>query len=125
MPLSERTTLTHRDLFGERDTARRRHVRAAAWRALELARDVFGSPVALRLRPAGGGGRLAGLLHLDVPFESLTDHHLREDVFAACAGADPLLSRIHLVFVFNPLPETPGTAPDSRAPVRTAPAKTR
>lgn len=110
MSTVETTTLSHRDLFGERETARRRHVRAAAWRALALARAVFGPRVALRLRPAGGRGSFGGLVDLDVPFESLSDHRLREDVFTACAGRDPLLSRIHLVFVFNPMPAGAGDA---------------
>lgn len=115
MPLHEPTTLSDRHLLGEREIARRR-LRAAAWRALELARAVFGPGVSLRLRPAAGRGGFGGLLHLDVPFDDLSDHRLREDVFTACAGIDPLLSRIHMVYVFNPVPAA------ARA---TAPAETR
>lgn len=125
MATLEPTTLSHRPLFGERETARLRRVRAAAWRALELGRAVFGSTVTLRLRPAGGGGRLAGLLHLDVPFEDLADHRVREDVFTACAGRDPLLSRTHLVFVFNPVPAEAGAATSTEAAGAASPAEKR
>lgn len=104
MPVHEHAPLSERHLFGERETVRRRRVRAAAWRALGLARAVFGPGVAFRLQPAAAPGRFGGLLHLDVPFEDLPDHRVREDVFSACAGRDPLLSRIHFVFVFNPVP---------------------
>lgn len=115
MALPEHTTLPDRHLLGERELARRRHVRAAAWRALKLARTVFGSGVSLRLREATGRGRFGGLLHLDVPFDDLADHRLREDVFTACAGIDPLLSRIHLVYVFNPVPATARAAAPAEA----------
>lgn len=87
----------------EREEARRRWpVRAAAWRAAELAEAIFGGEVAARLSGAAGTGAFRGLVHLEVPFEGLDDHVERERIFTACAARDEVLARVPLVFVFAP-----------------------
>ncbi len=77
-------------------------VRAAQWRALELARSVFGADsrgavIGLRHR-----GPLRGLMLVDVPFEDLDRHRMLEARFLSMVGADPLLSRVPLLYVVGP-----------------------
>ena len=90
---------------------------AARWRARELAETVFGGEVSVQLPDAstavGGGGRFPfrGLLHLEVPFEDLEAHRFREQVFLACAGADPVLSRVPFLYVFRPDPRRQPSRP--------------
>ena len=79
-------------------------VRAAQWRAREIAERVFG-PVGdgalTGLRTSGG---LRGLLHLEVPFMDLPSHRAREARFLAAVAADPVLARVRLVYVIGPRP---------------------
>lgn len=86
----------------DRDERRARWaVRAAQWRARELAEAVFGavSESTLKgLRPSGGA---RGLLVLGVPFRDLETHRAREARFMAAAHADPILSQVPLVYVFG------------------------
>ena len=90
---------------GPRALAERRarwQVRAAQWRAREIAEAVFGEVAAsslLNLRPTGA---LRGLLALEVPFESLDAHRERESTFLAAVETDPILTRVPLVYVFAP-----------------------
>ena len=90
-------------------------VRAAQWRALEVAEAIFGDGVRVALAHYPGRGPFAGLLHLDVPFTDLARHQELERVFCSCAGLDPVLSRIPFVFAFAPLlaalDAAPGLAP--------------
>jgi hypothetical protein len=79
-------------------------IRAAQWRALELAREVFGESAAIRLDAFPPRGAFRALVHLRVPFEDLDDHRERETIFGALAGHDELLRRVPLVFVFEPDP---------------------
>jgi hypothetical protein len=77
-------------------------VRAAQWRARAIAEAVFGrvgesSLVSIRPR-----GQLRGLLRLEVPFDDLGAHQEREARFVAAVEADPVLSRVPLVFVVMP-----------------------
>lgn len=79
-------------------------VRAAQWRAHELAQAVFGrvgrsSVLGLRV-----GGGVRGLLHLEVPFADLDEHREREAIFLASAAEDPILSRVPLIYVVGPEP---------------------
>lgn len=77
-------------------------VRAAQWRAREIAEHVFGAvdgSSLIGLRPTGP---LRGLLELEVPFEGLAAHREREARFLAAAQADPVLATVPLVFVFAP-----------------------
>lgn len=75
----------------------------ARWRARELAEAVFGGEV--RVTPSGGSAlSFRGLLTMEVPFRDLDDHRAREGIFVACAGRDPVLSRVPVVFVFEPRP---------------------
>lgn len=99
---------------------RRWSVRAAQWRALELAREVFGETVEARLGDLRPRGSFHGFLHLAVPFRDLESHRSLESRFTAMAGADEVLREVPLVFVFDPVPELPGsrTAPE---PSRTVP----
>ncbi len=77
-------------------------VRAAQWRARELAEAVFGSVSDSSLLGLRREGALRGLLHLQVPFLDLDVHRAREERFLAAARADPILARIPLVYVFAP-----------------------
>ena len=77
-------------------------VRAARWRATELAEIVFGAvgdSSLLGLRPQGA---LRGMLRLQVPFVDLAAHRAREAQFLAAVDMDPLLARIRLVYVIGP-----------------------
>jgi len=76
-------------------------VRAAQFRALELAREAFGHTARGSLMALRHRGDIRGLLCLDVPFDDLDAHRRRESTFLALAAADPLLSRIPLVYVMG------------------------
>ena len=39
-----------------------------------------------------------------IPFSDLADHEYRQDLFLSWAKTDPILSRVPLVFVFEPNP---------------------
>jgi hypothetical protein len=80
-------------------------VRAAQWRALELAREIFGPTAGARLDGFPPRGPFQGLLHLRVPFSSLAAHRELEGRFLAFAGSDELLQEVPLVFVFEPFEE--------------------
>lgn len=76
-------------------------VRAAQWRAREIAEAVFGRVAATTLLGLRPHGELRGLLHLEVPLPDLDVHRARERVFLAAVRDDPLLARIPLVYVFG------------------------
>ncbi len=113
-----------RDIMGpgweeHREARRRRQerweVRAAEWKVLELARHVFGAGAAVGLSRHRGRGAFRGLLHLEVPFRSLEDHRLREGRFLALAAGEELLTRVPVVYVFDPVPTTdPSPTPGTR-----------
>ena len=100
-PEPDHPVLRQRPLDVEEQRTRWR-IRAAQWRARQLAEAAFG-PVArsdlVAMRP---GGDFEGLLHLDVPFRSLEDHRRREALFLAAAGEDPILSSVPLLYVVGP-----------------------
>ena len=77
-------------------------VRAAQWRARELAEHVFGSVSSMGLTGLRGEGPLRGLLRLDVPITALAAHRVREARFLDAVHADPVLSLVPLVFVIAP-----------------------
>ncbi len=77
-------------------------VRSAQWRAWALAEEAFGNRVQVRLTGRAGAMGFRGLLTLSVPFTGLGDHHRREALFLAWVGRDPVLTRIPLIFVFEP-----------------------
>jgi hypothetical protein len=77
-------------------------VRAAQWRARELAEIVFGGIAESSLRGVRSEGAARGLLVLRVPFEDLASHQAREARFMAAAEADPVLGQVPLVYVFGP-----------------------
>lgn len=76
-------------------------VRAAQWRARELAEEVFGEVGESSLRAPRANGPARGLLVLRVPFRDLDSHREREARFMAAAVADPVLSQVPLVYVFG------------------------
>lgn len=76
-------------------------VRAAQWRARELAEDVFGEVLDMGLSGIRGQGPLRGLMRLDVPFDDLTGHVARQERFLAAAASDPILASVPLVYVFG------------------------
>lgn len=103
-----RGTLTQTERLG------RWEVRAAQWRAVELAREAFGPGVRGSLLGLRAEGSLRGLLQLDVPFETtegsgLDEHRRREVEFLASVGNDPLLQAVPLLYVFGAVGE--GGAP--------------
>jgi len=77
-------------------------VRAAQWRAHELAHLVFGSVLGMGLIGMRPGGEMRGLLRLDVPFEDLDVHRDREARFMAAVATDPVLSSVSLLYVIGP-----------------------
>ena len=76
-------------------------VRAAQWRARELAEDVFGEITDMGLIGIRPDGLLRGLMHLEVPFDDLREHQARQERFLAAAAADPVLASVRLVYVFG------------------------
>jgi len=93
------TTLFDRRL--EEEWAERRwSARAAQWQAMALASAVFGEGVSARLAGELLDGPFRALLHLDVPFDGIERHRELEARFTAAAGADPVLARIPMVYVF-------------------------
>ena len=77
-------------------------VRAAQWRAREIAEAVFGRVASVALLGLRADGTLRGLLRLEVPFADLERHRDREARFLAAAEADPILAQVRLVYVFGP-----------------------
>ncbi len=76
-------------------------VRAAEWRALELAREIFGAEARVSLIGIRSAGPMRGLLQLDVPFDGLDAHRALETDFMAQVGLDPVLSRVPLIYVLG------------------------
>lgn len=85
-------------------------VRAAQWRARELAESVFGDVADMGLTGIRTSGPFRGLLRLHVAFDDLAAHRDREARFLAAVGADPLLSSVPLVYVVGPHVDGPEDA---------------
>ncbi len=100
-PEPDHPTLRQRP-FSPAEIRARWEVRAAQWRAHELAELVFGSVSAVGLSGIRGDGTLRGLLRLEVPFAGLEAHREREARFLSAVEADPLLSGVRLVYVIGP-----------------------
>lgn len=101
----ERSDRPESHLLGVRTEAERKgrwEVRAAQWRAMELARAAFGVGVRGTLMGLRHDGALRGLLKLDVPFDSLDLHSAREKTFLEMVSDDPLMARVPLLFVVGP-----------------------
>ena len=99
---SDRPDAPLQEHLSEEERLGRIEVRAAQWKALELARAVFGENVGMAMIGLRHRGPLRGLLRLDVPFDSLERHRERQDVFLSLVGQDPLLARVPLVYVVGP-----------------------
>jgi hypothetical protein len=99
---SDRPAAPHQTLLSEEERLGRLEVRAAQWKALELARGVFGHGVSAAMVGLRHHGPLRGLLRLDVPFQTLERHREREATFLSLVGRDPLLARVPLVYVVGP-----------------------
>ena len=80
----------------------RREVRAAAWRAREIAEVVFGRVSESSLVGLRSDGPLRGLMRLDVPFVNLRVHEDRQAQFMAAVDLDPILERVGLVYAIGP-----------------------
>lgn len=78
------------------------HVEAAGRRACEIAARVFGSVSASSLTGTGIRGPFSGLLRLDVPFRTLSEHRAREARFLEAVAEDALLAHVPLLFVVGP-----------------------
>ena len=92
----------HQRPFSQAERKARWEVRAAQWRAREIAESVFGRVASASLLGLRASGSLRGLLHLEVPFSDLPLHQHRERQFLAAAETDPILSSVRLVYVFAP-----------------------
>ena len=88
--------------YSPSEQRKRWEVRAAQWRARELAQLVFGDVSDMGLSGIRVGGEMRGLLRLDVPFDDLCKHHDREARFMAAVLNDPLLSAVPLLYVIGP-----------------------
>ena len=92
----------HQRPLSRAEMRRRWEVRAAQWRARELAEWVFGGVSDMGLIGMRPDGPMRGLLRLDVPFDDPAAHRDREARFMAAVHADPLLSTVPLVYVIGP-----------------------
>lgn len=92
----------HQEPLSPAERRARWEVRAAQWRAYELAEHVFGGVSRMDLTGLRVEGLLRGLLRLDVPFQDLECHAELQARFLAAVASDPLLSRIELVYVIGP-----------------------
>jgi hypothetical protein len=79
-------------------------VRAAQWRARELAEAAFGEVSRSSLLGLRVDGGLRGLLHLEVPWSGPEQHGVREARFLEATQRDPILSNVRLVYVIGPTP---------------------
>jgi hypothetical protein len=86
----------------EAERRARWEVRAAQWRAYELAEEVFGRVSASALVGSRASDPLRGLLRLDVPFVDLSVHREREARFLSAVAADAVLTRVPLVYILGP-----------------------
>lgn len=77
-------------------------VRAAQWRAYEIAESVFGAVTRSSLIGLRSSGEMRGLLNLEVPFVDLGTHRSLEARFMAAVDSDPVLARVPLVYVLGP-----------------------
>ena len=77
-------------------------VRAAQWRAHEIAHVVFAGVTGMGLVGLRREGSVRGLLRLDVPFDDLDVHREREARFMAAVSMDPVLSSVRLLYVIGP-----------------------
>ena len=101
LPEPEYPRLQQRPLTDSERRARW-EVRAAQWRARAIAEAVFGRVGDTTLVGTKASGGLRGLLRLEVPFSGLLQHREREARFMAAVESDPVLARIHLVYVIGP-----------------------
>lgn len=102
---SEPERTEHLDPFLARKIeARPWELSSARWRAWVLAEIAFGKPTQVSLVGRPGYQNFRGLLYLSIPFRDLDDHNYRQSLFLSWAGGDPVLSRVPLVFVFEPNP---------------------
>lgn len=76
-------------------------VRAAQWRARELAESVFGAVSDMGVTGIRADGPVRALIRLDVPFVDLDVHRAREMRFLSAVESDPLLSNVRLLYVFG------------------------
>jgi hypothetical protein len=91
-------------LVSRRVETRPWELRAAQWKARFLAEMAFEDEVDVRLVGRPGYPSFRGLLYLTVPFRDLADHEQRQTLLMRWVGHDPVLSRVPLVFVFEPRP---------------------
>jgi len=77
-------------------------VRAAQWRARELAEHVFGGVGESSLMSLRPHGPIRGLFRLQVPFVDLAAYRAQEARFLAAVDRDPVLARVRLVYVIAP-----------------------
>ena len=104
-PLEEKERLEHLDPFlARRVEARPWELRAAQWRAWALAEMAFEGDVHVSLVGRPGHESFRGLLYFTVPFKDLADHQDREGLFMSWVREDPILTRVPLVFIFEPNP---------------------
>ena len=100
----ERSDQPDTELQGVRSEAEvlgRWQVRAAQYRALELARDTFGQATRGSMTAVRHQGGIRGLMQLEVPFQDLDAHKAREETFMALASGDPLLTQVPLIYVMG------------------------
>lgn len=101
----DREVTEHIDpLLSRRIETRPWELRSAQYRAWALAEMAFGGRVNASLVGRPGYPTFRGILYMTIPFRDLDDHETRQSIFLRWAGADPVLGRIPLVFVFEPAP---------------------
>ena len=100
-PERDHTTLRQRPLHIDERRARWL-VRAAQWRARELAEMAFGSVSDTALIGLRTDGPMRGVLRMDVPFSTLEDHQRRESVFHASIQNDAVLAEVPLIYILGP-----------------------
>ncbi len=101
-PRGEEETVRLDPLLERRREERPWELRAAQWQAWTLAEMAFGPGVEVTLSGTGGYLSFRGMLAIRVPFREIRDHREREAIFLSWVGEDPVLSRLPLIFSFEP-----------------------
>ncbi len=90
------------DPFSVEESYREQWIRTAVkWRVAHLAREAFGEGTSVRSSTLLARGAFSGGFDVEVPFESIEEHHRKEEIFSSWIGADPFLAGRPFLYVLG------------------------